>query len=82
MNRPRWLPKWIWHPLTWIVHGGIQWVAYEIDPGFGWGLLPMWYYRDRYADHRGNPPERWPLDGWLDVLTPYAVQVVRFLIAS
>jgi hypothetical protein len=76
------MPKYIWHPLTWIVHGGIQWAFYEIDPGFAWGFLPVWYYRDRYKDHRGNPPERWPLDGWLDVLVPCAVQVVRFLTAT
>ena len=77
MSRPHWLPSYLWHPLTWIAHGAIQYAAFTTDPMFGWGLLPMWYYRD-LCDHQGKPPWRWPLDGLVDVAVPVAVQVVAF----
>lgn len=76
--KPSWMPSYIWHPLTWLVHGILQRLFYLVDPFFGWGMLSMWYYRDRYADHRGNPPSRWPLDGIMDVLVPILVQVYLF----
>ena len=74
IEQPAWCPRWLWHPLTWLCHGAIQACAYWFDPGFGWGLLAMWYYRDK-GQHAQKPVTRWNLDALMDVGTPILVQI-------
>jgi len=39
MNRPRYLPIYVWHVLTWIVHLVIQWAIYRI----GWHMTQLFH---------------------------------------
>jgi len=73
MNNP--IPRPIWHPLTWLIHGAIQYGIASLSIWAGWTMLAVWYYRDRYKDHRGHWLDRWPLDGWMDVGVPVVIQL-------
>jgi hypothetical protein len=78
MNRPVWMPKYIWDPVTWITHAVIQlviWKAGMMTGGTLWAAflcsaaLPIWIEREF---QQGGIKS---LDDYMDLLGPALVTV-------
>ena len=70
-----WWRRWAWRVVTWTAHGALQALFFWLDPGFGFGMLFFWYYRDR-GQHANKHFFRWKMDAIMDVSTPIAVQLI------
>ena len=64
MNRPRWMPVWLWMPLTWAAHVIIQFALYRlfvlsgVDGRWCAIALPIWFIREGF-----NLYEKWEENG-------------------
>jgi hypothetical protein len=81
MNRPAWLPKYIWHPVTWVAHWAIQrglrlfgvWAAGPAFAALLCGIsMPFWIEREKRQKGLKS------LDDWLDLLGPAIETVLAF----